>query len=125
MACSRTMRTREYTSPSSDVADVLPAGHGPLGRSASPSQTDREPHPGRKSYVVAGARPPSAWPTREGGHAVSSHVVLREHRRSRALILAAASVGAVASLALAGPMLAQSEEPSGEVYTINAVTTDL
>jgi predicted lipoprotein with Yx(FWY)xxD motif len=56
---------------------------------------------------------------------VSSHAVHGTQRRARTLILAAASVGAVASLALAGPMLAQSEEPGGEVYTVNATTTDL
>jgi predicted lipoprotein with Yx(FWY)xxD motif len=56
---------------------------------------------------------------------VSSHLVAGTPRRSRTLILAAASAGAVASLALAGPMLAQSEEPGAEVHTVEATTTDL
>src|SRR5690349_644796 len=66
-----------------------------------------------------------AWPTREGGHAVSSHFVHQGARRPRSLLLAAACTGALASLAVPGPMLAQSEEPAGEVYTVNATTTDL
>src|SRR5262245_32532861 len=98
-----------------------------LGAHVSGPDTSQRTEP--PSSVVWGRRgwPPTVRPTQEGGHAVSSHVVLRERGRSRPLILAAASVAAVASLALAGPMLAQSEEPEGEgeVYTVNAATTDL
>jgi predicted lipoprotein with Yx(FWY)xxD motif len=53
-----------------------------------------------------------------------SHVVLRERRRSRSVVLAAACAGALASLVVAGPMVAQSEAPAGGV-TVNATTTDL
>ena len=56
---------------------------------------------------------------------MSSHFVHQGARRPRSLLLAAACTGALASLAVAGPMLAQSEEPAGEVYTVNATTTDL
>jgi predicted lipoprotein with Yx(FWY)xxD motif len=56
---------------------------------------------------------------------VSSNFVHGAPRRSRPLILAAAGVAVAASLALAGPLLAQSAEPGGEVYTVNAATTDL
>ena len=57
---------------------------------------------------------------------MSSHFVQGTPRGSRRLILAAASAGAIASLVLAGPILAQSEAPGEEeVYTVNATTTDL
>ncbi|MET0773828.1 MAG: hypothetical protein ABWZ82_12140, partial [Candidatus Limnocylindrales bacterium] len=57
---------------------------------------------------------------------MSSHFVHGTPRGSRRLILAAASAGAIASLVLAGPILAQSEAPGEEeVYTVNATTTDL
>lgn len=55
---------------------------------------------------------------------MSSNFVLGAPRRTRTLTLAAAGVAAAASLVLAGPMLAQSMEPAGEAYTVNAVTTD-
>lgn len=54
-----------------------------------------------------------------------SNVIHPAPRRRPALVLAAASVGALAALAVAGPILAQSEEPADEVYAVNAVTTDL
>jgi predicted lipoprotein with Yx(FWY)xxD motif len=55
---------------------------------------------------------------------VSSHVVLRERGRSRSVALAAACVGALASLVVAGPIVAQSEAPADGI-TVNATTTDL
>ncbi|MFN8518117.1 MAG: hypothetical protein U0667_01725 [Chloroflexota bacterium] len=44
-------------------------------------------------------------------------------RHGRAL--AAAGAVALASLVVAAPIVAQSEEPAGEVYTVNAATSDL
>jgi predicted lipoprotein with Yx(FWY)xxD motif len=56
---------------------------------------------------------------------VSSHTLERAPKRTRTLWLVAACTGALASLAVAGPIAAQSEEPGGEIYTVDAATTDL
>jgi predicted lipoprotein with Yx(FWY)xxD motif len=56
---------------------------------------------------------------------VSSNLFLAAHGRPRTLVLAAACVGALASLAAIGPTMAQSEAPSGEAYSVEASTTDL
>lgn len=55
---------------------------------------------------------------------MSSHVH-GAPRRTRTLVLTAAGTAALASLAVPGSIVAQSEEPAGEVYTVNAATTDL
>jgi predicted lipoprotein with Yx(FWY)xxD motif len=54
---------------------------------------------------------------------VSSHFVHPAPPRRRALALAAASAGVLASLAVAAPVGAQSEGPAGEAYTVGVTTS--
>lgn len=51
--------------------------------------------------------------------------VQRAPGRPRSSTLAAACIGVLGTLTVGGPILAQGEEPAGEVYTVNATTTDL
>jgi predicted lipoprotein with Yx(FWY)xxD motif len=56
---------------------------------------------------------------------VSSAIVPNGIAQGHRLLLAAASVGVLASLALAGPIAAQSMAPAGDALVVNSSTTDL